>query len=91
MAYKQIQWWLEKNFQGPFEDRGRTLEHGVQRDSTSCAITTANMLAHEALGEPLWNVTQKDSERVQWFNRLVKQQILVSISSNLVYRSNTHP
>ena len=90
LAYKQIQWWLEENFQGPFEDLGGTIEHGIQRDSTSCAFTTANMFAHKALDEPLWNVSQKDSERVLWFNRLVKQQISVRISSYLVYRSKTH-
>ena len=76
--YKQLQWWLTQNFQGPFEDLGNSMEHGIQRDTTSCAITTVNMLAHKVLHEPLWNVTQKDSERVQWFNWLVKQQILVS-------------
>lgn len=86
MAYEQIQWWLKQNFQkGPFEELGGTMEHGIQRDSTSCAITTANMLEHKALNEPLWTVTQKNSGRVQWFNRLVQQQISVSISSNLVY------
>lgn len=76
--YKQLQWWLTQNFQGSFKDLGSTMEHGIQQDTTSCAITTVNMLAHKALCEPLWNVTQKDSVCVQWFNRLVKQQISVS-------------
>lgn len=76
--YKRLQWWLTQNFQGPFEDLGGTMEHGIQRDTTSCGITTVNMLAHKALRDHLWNVSQKDSERVQWFNRLVKQQISVS-------------
>lgn len=76
--YKQLQWWLTQNFQGPFEELGSTMEHGIQQDTTSCAITTVNMLVHKALGDLLWNVTQRDSARVQWFNQLVKQQILVS-------------
>ena len=41
MAYKQIQWWLQNFQKGPFEELGGTMEHGIQRDSTSCAITTA--------------------------------------------------
>lgn len=60
-VYRQIRWWLKKSFGIEFEDIGCAMEHGVQRDSTSCAITVVNMLAHKALasdlGDSLWNVS----------------------------------
>lgn len=80
-VYKCIQWWLELNFKGPFND-GCTMEYGVQQDIVSCAITTANMLSHIIFGDPLWNTSTAVFERVQWFNRLTKWQILVSINNH---------
>ena len=56
-VYQQIQWWLKKSFGSEFEDLGCILEYGIQQDSTSCAITTVNMLAHKALGDSLWNIS----------------------------------
>ena len=81
VVYKCIQWWLELNFKGPFND-GCTMEYGVQQDIVSCAITTANMLSHIIFGDPLWNTSTAVFERVQWFNRLTKWQILVSINNH---------
>ena len=79
-VYRQIQWWLKKSFGIEFEDIGCAMEHGVQRDSTSCAITVVNMLAHKALGDSLWNVSRKIFERVTWFNKLAKWQITLIVS-----------
>jgi hypothetical protein len=83
-VYQQIQWWLKKSFGSDFEDLGCAMEHGIQRDSTSCAITAVNMLAHKALGDPLWNVSRKIFERVAWFNKLAKWQIILIVSIRLI-------
>lgn len=80
--YKYVQWWLEANFDEPFNDDGCTMDYGVQQDGISCAITTANMISHEIFGDPLWNVSRAVDERVQWFNRLAKWQIQVLVSDN---------
>ncbi|KAF8239930.1 hypothetical protein L208DRAFT_1235132, partial [Tricholoma matsutake] len=53
-------------------DLGRSMEHGCQEDYISCALTTANMIAYEALNEPLWNVSRAVHEHISWFNSLVK-------------------
>jgi len=50
--FKKLQWWLSDRFDGPFTDMGCSMEHGKQNDGISCAITTANMISHAALGEP---------------------------------------
>ena len=69
-VYKYVQWWLEANFDEPFNDDGCTMDYGVHQDGISCAITTANMISHEIFGDPLWNVSRAVDERVRWFNRL---------------------
>jgi len=69
--FKKLQWWLSDRFDGPFTDMGCSMEHGKQNDGISCAITTANMISHAALGEPLWNVSRAIHERVIWFNKIV--------------------
>ena len=81
-VYKYVQWWLEANFDKPFNDDGCTMDYGVHQDGISCAITTANMISHEIFGDPLWNVSRAVDERVQWFNRLAKWQIQVLVSDN---------
>lgn len=82
-VYRQIQWWLKKSVGSEFEDLGCTMEHGVQRDSTSCAITTVNMIAHQALEDSLWNVSRKIFERIAWFNKLAKWQMTWNVSIGL--------
>jgi len=48
------------------------MEHGQQEDYISCAITTGNIVAYEALDEPMWNISHAAHERILWFNNLVK-------------------
>jgi hypothetical protein len=67
-----LQWWLEQRWGEKFKFLGCTLPHGHQKDGTSCAFTTINILAHEAVGEPLWNVSQRAAYRIRAFNDLIK-------------------
>jgi hypothetical protein len=52
-------------------DVGCTMEHGQQSDSISCTFCTSNMIAHAALDEPLWNVSQAVYERAAWCLQIV--------------------
>ena len=67
-----LQWWLEQRWGEIFKFLGCTLAHGHQKDGTSCAFTTINILAHEAVGEPLWNFSQRTAYRIRAFNNLIK-------------------
>jgi hypothetical protein len=75
---KMLRWWLELRWQGHFSFVGCKLEHGNQHDTFSCAFTTINMLAHEALEEPLWNTSQQATYRIRWFNRLIDEGRIMS-------------
>jgi hypothetical protein len=78
-----LQWWLESRWGKQFSFESCTLEHGRQHDTFSCAFATINMLAHEALDEPLWNESQRATYRIRWFNRLLEEgQVVDRVSVN---------
>ena len=67
---KLLQVWLKKAFGKKFKNQGNILPHAVQDDGYSCAIITANTIAHAMLGWPLWCPTTAVAERLTWFKRM---------------------
>ncbi|KAI0069334.1 hypothetical protein K474DRAFT_1714375 [Panus rudis PR-1116 ss-1] len=65
---KQMQWWLEKRFGGPFEEKGNVLRHGIQKDSISCGIIAMDTISHAAFGGILWTHGRKVAHRLKWFH-----------------------
>ncbi|KAJ7691884.1 hypothetical protein B0H17DRAFT_1133424 [Mycena rosella] len=51
---KDLKRWLKKQFGRDFVYQGDSLEHGDQRDTSSCSVITCNTIAVNALGEVLW-------------------------------------
>ena len=74
-----IQKWLDTQFNGPFEELGDSLTHGVQHDGILCLICSANTISHGILGETLWTADRRGIARVEWFSTLIRPRIVVSI------------
>jgi len=73
---KKLRLWLETRFKdGKFTDKGDLLEHGNQEDFTDCGILCANTAAHEIFNDPVWTVSNKKTQRAQWFVTLIKKNI----------------
>jgi hypothetical protein len=89
-SFRALQWWSSTHFGRTFKDLGCVMEYGCQDDAISCAITTANMIAHAALGDPLWNISRADHERAIWFTKLVKLQMRFVSSFNSQHGCSTH-
>ncbi|KAJ6459147.1 hypothetical protein C8R47DRAFT_1028273 [Mycena vitilis] len=64
--------WLKKQFGRDFVYQGDSLEHGDQKDSSSCAIVTRNTVAVNTVGEVLWEQKHAAAERATCFVRLVR-------------------
>ena len=67
---KLLQVWLKKAFGKKFKNQGNILPHAVQDDGYSCAIITANTIAHAMLGRPLWCPTTAVAEHLTWFKHM---------------------
>jgi hypothetical protein len=66
----KVEWRLTKRFGSHFREDNDTLAHGKQDDFHSCGIVSANTIAHNVFGDPLWNASNKTLERVSWFNTI---------------------
>ncbi|KAG1855268.1 hypothetical protein F4604DRAFT_1685752 [Suillus subluteus] len=63
---RKLQWWLTARFAGPFVDRGLTLRHAKQGDSSSCGIFAINAIEHAVFKQPLCGLNAA-AERARWF------------------------
>ncbi|KAG1818941.1 hypothetical protein EV424DRAFT_1539897 [Suillus variegatus] len=63
---RKLQWWLTARFAGPFVDRGLTLPHAKQGDSSSCGIFAINAIEHAVFKQPLCGPNAA-VERARWF------------------------
>ncbi|KAG2063252.1 hypothetical protein BDR04DRAFT_1123391 [Suillus decipiens] len=63
---RKLQWWLAARFAGPFVDRGLTLHHSKQGDSSSCGIFAINAIEHAVFKQPLCSPNAA-TERARWF------------------------
>ncbi|KAG2030460.1 hypothetical protein BDR03DRAFT_1017098 [Suillus americanus] len=63
---RKLQWWLTARFAGPFVDRGLTLRHAKQGDSSSCGIFAINAIEHAVFKQPLCGLNTA-AERARWF------------------------
>ena len=64
-----------------FKNYGNVLPHAVQDDGYSCAIITANQIAHAVLDRPLWCPgAAAIIERLTWFMRIASSQVIPAIS-----------
>ncbi|KAJ7504710.1 hypothetical protein B0H11DRAFT_1709383 [Mycena galericulata] len=64
--------WLKKQFGRDFVYQGDTLEHGDQKDGTSCGIICRNTIAVNVFGETLWDQKHAAGARAACFVRLVR-------------------
>ncbi|KAJ7865909.1 hypothetical protein B0H14DRAFT_3595961 [Mycena olivaceomarginata] len=64
--------WLKKQFRKDFVYQGDSLEHGDQRDSSSCAVVARNTVAAGVFGEALWEQEHAAGARATCFIRLVR-------------------
>jgi hypothetical protein len=69
---KTIQKWLRTRFNGPFQELGDSLAHGVQKDGISCLICSANTISHGVFGDPLWMANRRGHARAEWFLTLIQ-------------------
>lgn len=75
--------WLATCFDLDPEDGIDAMIHGKQNDTFNCGLTSANTIAHQIFGEPLWTPQTAVSHRVQWFLHL-SQPALKSLTSQAV-------
>ena len=75
-----LQVWLKQAFGKRFKNQGNILSHAIQDDRYSCAIITANTIAHAVLDQPLWRPTAALTERLTWFMRIASAQVIPAIS-----------
>ena len=75
-----LQVWLKEAFGKRFKNQGNILPHAVQDNRYSCAIVTANTIAHAVLDQPLWCPTTAITERLTWFMRIASSQVIPAIS-----------
>ncbi|TFY61742.1 hypothetical protein EVJ58_g4317 [Rhodofomes roseus] len=71
-AIKALQKWLQREFGRKFTDRGNTLLHGQQKDTSSCGICTINTIAHALFGDDLFTHKTRQKLRVEYFNIAVR-------------------
>ncbi|KAJ7272239.1 hypothetical protein C8J57DRAFT_1599309 [Mycena rebaudengoi] len=72
-SHKIIQktlWWLRGRFDKKFKCDGDILTCGVQTDATSCGLISGNTIAHNTVGEHLWDASRRVQERMRWFEVL---------------------
>lgn len=87
-----LQVWLKQAFGKRFKNQGNILPHGVQDDGYSCAIITANTIAHAVLDRPLWCPAAAITERLTWFMRIASSQVIPSPAiSDVPSSSSTNP
>ena len=65
-----LQVWLKQAFGKRFKNQGNILPHAIQDDGYSCAIVTANTIAHAVLERPLWHPAATITERLNWVMRI---------------------
>ncbi|KAJ7488492.1 hypothetical protein B0H11DRAFT_2406543, partial [Mycena galericulata] len=68
--------WLKKQFGRDFVYQGDTLEHGDQKDGTSCGIICRNTIAVNVFGETLWDQKHAAGARAACFVRLVRSEAI---------------
>ncbi|KIJ59916.1 hypothetical protein HYDPIDRAFT_32656 [Hydnomerulius pinastri MD-312] len=59
--------WLDARFGGQFRLLNEQMAHGMQTDTFSCGIVTANTIAHAIFGEALWQPSSRSMARASWF------------------------
>ncbi|KAJ6632173.1 hypothetical protein B0H10DRAFT_2206574 [Mycena sp. CBHHK59/15] len=64
--------WLKAEFGGKeFTYQGDTLEHGDQKDSSSCSIITGNIVAVDVFGDAVWAQEHAAGAHANCFMRLI--------------------
>ncbi|KAJ3859861.1 hypothetical protein EV359DRAFT_85928 [Lentinula novae-zelandiae] len=68
---EHIHSWIKLRYKINFSWVGKAIvEHGIQEDSISCILGTANMTAHAIWGDELWSIKERMLDRVRWFVNL---------------------
>ncbi len=67
--------WLSTRFDLDPEDGIDAMIHGKQDDTFNCGPASANTIAHQVFGEPLWTPDTAVSHRIQWFLHLSRQAV----------------
>ncbi|KAJ6582431.1 hypothetical protein B0H10DRAFT_2198477, partial [Mycena sp. CBHHK59/15] len=69
---KDLKCWLKKQFGRDFVYQGDSLEHGDQKDTSSCSVVCRNTIAMNVFGEALWEQKHAAGARATCFIRLVR-------------------
>ncbi|KAJ6556704.1 hypothetical protein B0H10DRAFT_2201541 [Mycena sp. CBHHK59/15] len=69
---KDLKRWLKKQFGRDFVYQGDSLEHGDQKDTSSCSVVCRNTIAMNVFGEALWEQKHAAGARATCFIRLVR-------------------
>ncbi|KAI0329285.1 hypothetical protein GY45DRAFT_1253214 [Cubamyces sp. BRFM 1775] len=72
---KAIRAWSHAELSIELRDRGNTLTHGLQTDSSSCGLCTINTLAHNIFEDPLYRQKDSASIRMEYFCVLAQAQL----------------
>ncbi|KAJ6582739.1 hypothetical protein B0H10DRAFT_2235205, partial [Mycena sp. CBHHK59/15] len=79
---KDLKRWLKMQFGGKdFTYQGDSLEHGDQRDTSSCSIVTRSMIAGGVFGEALWEQKHAATAQATCFIRLVRSAAIRKMSN----------
>jgi hypothetical protein len=82
---KDLKRWLQKQFRKNFTYQGDSLEHGDQRDTSSCAIVTRNTVAVNVFGEAVWEQERAADAQASCFVRLVRSAAIREMVSNIFF------
>ncbi|KAJ7101505.1 hypothetical protein B0H15DRAFT_769608 [Mycena belliarum] len=69
---KELKRWGKKQFGKDFIYQGDSLEHGDQKDATSCGVLCRNTVAANVFGEEVWEQRHAAGARAACFIRLVR-------------------
>ncbi|KAJ7143457.1 hypothetical protein C8R46DRAFT_1316074, partial [Mycena filopes] len=87
---KNLKRWLKTQFGRDFVYLGDSLEHGDQKDSSSCSIITRNTIAAKAFGEATWAQRNAAGARAVCFIRLVRSAAIREMVSQIHIPSRQH-
>ncbi|KAJ7205209.1 hypothetical protein GGX14DRAFT_368089 [Mycena pura] len=81
---RHIMYWLQRRFEGSFKTLGKTLAHGVQKDSISCIPIAVNAVTHAIFQDTLWTPVNREVHRIQLFLNVVPEYSTVRAAATVI-------
>ncbi|KAJ6618077.1 hypothetical protein B0H10DRAFT_2379381 [Mycena sp. CBHHK59/15] len=88
---KDLKCWLKKQFGRDFVYQGDSLEHGDQKDTSSCSVVCRNTIAMNVFGEALWEQKHAAGARATCFIRLLTAETPAEVSIAVALGDHNFP